>query len=1407
MKHFLLKTMLLLCALVVGSSASGGTKYVKVTSASDLVANGEYLLVSGTEAYSGVSSNIGQHVTVTFTGDDITNISTAHVLRLGGSTGAWTFYDVSDSKYLAYTSTSTSKNNNLFQVASSSANGATWTLTASSSAVKIQNNYNDGRWMRYNSDRFCCYYKSGSESTTGSEVTLYKKQVDGVTSLSVKTAPTKTAYKITENLDMTGLVLDADGADVTSGYTMKIGETAINNGDALNTAGSKTITITYGGTTCNQIISVGELSSISYNVGTFAYTTYTEKDFFNPDGLVVTAHYSNSLDEIVSSGDYTLTPSTSTALQTTDDNVEVSFTWNSVEKTINIPITVNAGMKYTVSFDAGNGTYTGGDKTETEYKGGVTLPAATCTKSGWEFAGWATVSVANTSNRPTLYLSGEKFYPTAATTLYAVYTLEGVDGTKYMRAKKLSEVTSASNIIVVNNSKAIDDALGSVNAPTETEGLITPSDNIVWSLSGNNTDGFTLTTTSLTTNKKLGITNIPSNYGNVLLTNDNSRWIIETHTGGENLFVLKNKTNPSDNTKVGVLEYTSSKWKYYCISANTYKTTNDYSKSKLYIPVPTVYNSNPTADIIQPTVEFEKDNTTLYLDGTTTYSNAASVTGVTKSVTGYQSSDEDVVTVAADGTITAIGIGTATITAYLDAELGVHKAAQATYNVVVKSTTTIAGIKGITDAASAVDFTADLSNAVVTYVDATGKYAYIQDASAAIMVYVSGGHGLTAGQKINGAVSGQVKAPNQIDQISSIDVDDATVTNDGVIPNAEVKTIAQIVADAAILDGKKVLVNSATVKTGMTNATSGGVITDDGEVTTINIIAPNNLTLKATEIGNFTGFVSTYISGNNTTYRLNLYASDQYQKTQNVALDQSLSFESNAVELDEETEAYDNFTGQAVSGAQGTVTYTKTDENNVISSLNAETGSITLTGTCGTATITATAAATEITEGGVTTPYNETTKTYTITVRPRYTVTFHINGVKTELREESYGDGITVPTLALDGYSFKGWRTAALTTTDTDPDDYVDLAATIHPADYDDEYYAVYAKATATGTSGSYTLDVSAESDLNVDNAYGSTINYTATDGSDWAITAYIQKNNTYGLQINTGKTAYIQVPSCPGPITTIAVSAKSGSNKAVGFSTTSSGSSIADGTNSTSQTLNLNGKNVTDGYIIPVGGTCIITKIVVNYGPEITYSGYTTEKITGVENRTMATGKIGTICLPYAVKAADIEGATVYTVAGKTLDGEGNLQYITISELEGDMVAGTPYIFKATADAQSFTFVPTNKADAAGSANGLVGSFTETEITKNVGNYIFSGGLLYLVDSDDVWVGANRAYIHLEDVPANASSVKGINIFADGVDPTAISAPFTTVQSGVYYNLQGQRVENPTHGIYIINGKKVFIK
>ena len=46
-----------------------------------------------------------------------------------------------------------------------------------------------------------------------------------------------------------------------------------------------------------------------------------------------------------------------------------------------------------------------------------------------------------------------------------------------------------------------------------------------------------------------------------------------------------------------------------------------------------------------------------------------------------------------------------------------------------------------------------------------------------------------------------------------------------------------------------------------------------------------------------------------------------------------------------------------------------------------------------------------------------------------------------------------------------------------------------------------------------------------------------------------------------------------------------------------------------------------------------------------------------------------------------------------------------------------------------------------------------------------------------------------------------------DGEATSIKAVEAKTVENGEYYNLAGQRVAQPTKGLYIVNGKKVIIK
>jgi hypothetical protein len=72
-----------------------------------------------------------------------------------------------------------------------------------------------------------------------------------------------------------------------------------------------------------------------------------------------------------------------------------------------------------------------------------------------------------------------------------------------------------------------------------------------------------------------------------------------------------------------------------------------------------------------------------------------------------------------------------------------------------------------------------------------------------------------------------------------------------------------------------------------------------------------------------------------------------------------------------------------------------------------------------------------------------------------------------------------------------------------------------------------------------------------------------------------------------------------------------------------------------------------------------------------------------------------------------------------------------------------------------------------------------------------------------------HKAYARPQDTFSGAAKAQPVFDEEDNNDVTGIEniENTTTTDNNVYYNLQGQRVENPQHGVFIHNGKKVVLK
>ena len=166
-KSLLMKTMLLLCALVVGSASAWADNYERITSTSGLEAGKEYILVcEGQNKAMGSVNSYGASVDVTISSNKITATSALNILTLGGETGAWTFYTSKESKYLTWSS------GNSLNVGSTAATDADkWTISFDSDNAIINNKGTSDRKLRFNagSPRFACY------TSAQTHVQLYKK--------------------------------------------------------------------------------------------------------------------------------------------------------------------------------------------------------------------------------------------------------------------------------------------------------------------------------------------------------------------------------------------------------------------------------------------------------------------------------------------------------------------------------------------------------------------------------------------------------------------------------------------------------------------------------------------------------------------------------------------------------------------------------------------------------------------------------------------------------------------------------------------------------------------------------------------------------------------------------------------------------------------------------------------------------------------------------------------------------------------------------------------------------------------------------------------------------------------------------------------------------------------------------
>lgn len=213
---------------------------------------------------------------------------------------------------------------------------------------------------------------------------------------------------------------------------------------------------------------------------------------------------------------------------------------------------------------------------------------------------------------------------------------------------------------------------------------------------------------------------------------------------------------------------------------------------------------------------------------------------------------------------------------------------------------------------------------------------------------------------------------------------------------------------------------------------------------------------------------------------------------------------------------------------------------------------------------------------------------------------------------------------------------------------------------------------------------------------------------------------------------------------------------------------------------------------------------------------------------RSLNADEWSTIVLPFTMTAAQWKNlfgtdARLMEFTGYVAekDGTGKVTGITINFDEVDATApfeaNHPYVIRVTSPIAEFTV---DDVDVSTTTSPTVSAVTRTgeQWSELVGTYVADtyvpANALFL-SGNEFWYSAGltkmkglRAYFDFSDVLADVaeSSTKIRMNFND--EPTAIMdlKDFNDL-NGEVFDLSGRRVTQPTKGMYIVNGNKVFVK
>lgn len=460
----------------------------------------------------------------------------------------------------------------------------------------------------------------------------------------------------------------------------------------------------------------------------------------------------------------------------------------------------------------------------------------------------------------------------------------------------------------------------------------------------------------------------------------------------------------------------------------------------------------------------------------------------------------------------------------------------------------------------------------------------------------------------------------------------------------------------------------------------------------------------------------------------------------------------------------------------------------------------------------------------------DATVTATFEAVTTHAISYSVNGVVVNTQNVPEDDDIdlSAPGSGIpSGYVFKGWVTEANKidgTTDTDPSaNYVTSATSTANI----TYYCVMAiesesSETATLTA-SHTTNATGYDDHEYTDDKGNTwsgFNNEPYDGDP--------KVARYGFNSSaSGGTPYFESPTFPGNVSSITIGAYNAAGSARTFNLNSSndnnnhdlGTISISANSKTYPDVNASlGKTAFKKFYMRASAAIGFSYISVTYNSTTSSNYCTTVPTASVTIASACTDGKGKYYGTYSNSSAFVVPEDM-TIAEIGID-EGKLDVQEYSA--GDIVpANTGVMISATSAGEKTLTLASGGSSVLGTDNCLkpsgdagidkaamaaaAPSCKYYRLTMHNGTQI---GYYWGADDGAAFaLTANKAYLAVPDVDAARS---GFNLFGDD-DTTGIEAVDINTESAnvarEYYNLNGQRVANPSKGLYIVNGKKVIIK